>query len=492
MDTAPPEIDFNRLTTPILVIDQKGVIKRVNLNPKNPFGIDPADLVDHPAAEILNKYVDRPDTRGFFREVFRAARSFENHAEIEEHPTVKITDGNGRIRWLELSPVFQFSNGEKKEKTGFNIEVRDITETVRAKALNEASLLLNQNLSLDEFIPKIQQILGAIIPYDRANVILMHDETWFLESAWMTNKDGGISDESIPSVEINVKGKPLLVDMMESKTPLFVNDTFIEERYVSGSESKRGSWIGAPIIINGEVIGFLNLNSDKTKVYLDEDAKLLAAFSSHLALALKNSREHQKMTALARHDELTGLRNRRFFNRAGEAEFERKKLTGSELSALMIDVDLFKRINDTFGHPVGNTVLQAVAGRCFNSLRSIDILARWGGDEFAALITDSDIFNAFQAASRILHQVGDDPIDIKKSRKIQHTLSIGLADTSNQGNDDSFEKLMDRADIAVYAVKATGQNGIGIYFSNSENPENEQIAVYRPKGKDWHVEIRSE
>jgi len=64
MDTAPPEIDFNRLTTPILVIDQKGVIKRVNLNPKNPFGIDPADLVDHPAAEILNKYVDSGKSSG--------------------------------------------------------------------------------------------------------------------------------------------------------------------------------------------------------------------------------------------------------------------------------------------------------------------------------------------------------------------------------------------------------------------------------------------
>ncbi len=157
-------------------------------------------------------------------------------------------------------------------------------------------------------------------------------------------------------------------------------------------------------------------------------------------------------------DVLTNLNNRRHFFELAEHELSRARRHELPLSALMLDIDHFKRCNDTWGHAVGDRVLQKLAEVCIHTLREIDIPGRIGGEEFAVLLVETDACQAMEAAERLRQALADAELVLEDGQTIRFTVSIGVAYLA--AGDHEIADLLRRADMALYAAKHGGRNRV--------------------------------
>ncbi|WP_420405417.1 sensor domain-containing diguanylate cyclase [Nisaea sp.] len=166
----------------------------------------------------------------------------------------------------------------------------------------------------------------------------------------------------------------------------------------------------------------------------------------------------EKLSEMARIDPLTGLLNRRSFLDVAADESARSERYGTGLACLFFDLDHFKALNDDFGHDAGDDVLRAFAGLGRNGLRTIDSLCRWGGEEFVALLPNTDVEGAIAAAERIRKTVEEQEFVLPGDRSTRITVSIGVAHGTGSGID--FSELIRLADAALYAAKKEGRNRV--------------------------------
>lgn len=167
--------------------------------------------------------------------------------------------------------------------------------------------------------------------------------------------------------------------------------------------------------------------------------------------ALRKLREH------AVTDELTGVANRRELQTIGEKEFKRARRFSRSLCVMMLDLDHFKRINDNFGHAVGDQVLKQIAGICQGHIRGQDLLTRYGGEEFVILLPETDSEGARQLAERICYDVSIQPFEAAPGT-IKMTVSIGLSEMA--ASDADYTDIIQRADAAMYTAKKLGRNQV--------------------------------
>lgn len=213
-----------------------------------------------------------------------------------------------------------------------------------------------------------------------------------------------------------------------------------------------------PLLLGGEAIGTLGVSRDEPgNPYVEEDKDFLQAIADRCALAIANARLHQQVEAQARTDEVTGLFNRRHFLELGERELSRAQRYELPLSAIMIDIDYFKKINDAHGHSVGDEVLREVAQRLASNIRTTDILSRYGGEEFAVILPDTGIEGAGIAADRLHGCIRDEQMKTS-SGELPVTISLGIAEFSKQVA--SIASLLDHADSALYDAKEAGRDRI--------------------------------
>ncbi len=163
---------------------------------------------------------------------------------------------------------------------------------------------------------------------------------------------------------------------------------------------------------------------------------------------------------LAVTDHLTGLYNRRHMNKILSLEFQRVKRYNEALSCLMVDVDHFKRINDNFGHAIGDMVLSGIAAKLTECFRAVDIIARWGGEEFVVLMPQTTLDEATDAAQRLLKSISKTKFEPIGDESI--TISIGLCNTPDT-EIDGAESIVDYADEALLAAKRNGRDRLETY-----------------------------
>lgn len=175
-----------------------------------------------------------------------------------------------------------------------------------------------------------------------------------------------------------------------------------------------------------------------------------------LRYALKLGETLEALRRMATRDQLTGLFNRREFERILTEEEERSRRFGHPLSLLMIDIDRFKWINDTHGHPVGDAVLREVARRLADEVRSVDRVARFGGEEFAVVLMEADRGAAFEMARRVCAAIEREPVLVNETLPLNVTVSAGAASLPDDAR--TGEALVVAADKALYAAKGAGRN----------------------------------
>ncbi|PJA32361.1 MAG: hypothetical protein CO187_04385 [Zetaproteobacteria bacterium CG_4_9_14_3_um_filter_53_7] len=178
----------------------------------------------------------------------------------------------------------------------------------------------------------------------------------------------------------------------------------------------------------------------------------------------QNSELFKEVELLAATDSLTGLMNRRSFIERAEKEYSRAIRYERSFAILMIDIDKFKNINDQHGHDIGDTVLKAVSKQLSSSLRQVDIVSRWGGEEFIALLPETWSEQAATVADKIRTSVGSLMIEGNDGKLVSVSLSAGVAASSDK---ISLEEVIRRADNALYSAKNAGRNTVRVYEGES-------------------------
>jgi len=218
-----------------------------------------------------------------------------------------------------------------------------------------------------------------------------------------------------------------------------------------------------PMRLHGRVVGTFNQASTASRHFTPESStELVEHLAAVAALCIENSANRARLQRDSLTDALTGAPNRRFFERRLREEISIWQRHGTGVCCLLVDLDHFKQINDRYGHSAGDEVLQQVTARLGAGLRTSDVLARFGGEEFVLLLPAADQFRAREIAERLRDAIGRESICLSTGERLQVTVSIGLSclDTARRRlpPDEPAQWLIQTADEALYRAKACGRN----------------------------------
>lgn len=251
--------------------------------------------------------------------------------------------------------------------------------------------------------------------------------------------------------------------ILKQRQPLVIPDLKRSDFGLRGDPTIR-SWMGAPIVIYDEAVGVLSVQSRERGAFGPHEQRVLEAIGAQAAVAIQNARLYELATV----DGLTGLYVRRYFDSRLREELERSRRFGAPFSLVLLDVDNFKQLNDTYGHQLGDRVLKEIASVMRRNMRGVDIPARYGGEEFAFILPRTAMVDAHAVAERIRQDVADTPIT-HDDKVVRVTASLGVACYPDSGEGDAAA-LVQRADTALYRAKQTGKNRVELYWRADEEP----------------------
>ncbi len=242
----------------------------------------------------------------------------------------------------------------------------------------------------------------------------------------------------------------------------------VHGRLFPGVQAGLGSVALVPLLRNKRLIGSLNLASaDPARFTPQLGTDFIEHMASIIAICLENVISNEMLKYIGLTDSLTGVYNRRYLDRRLPEEIARARRQQYAISFMYIDIDHFKRVNDSVGHQGGDEVLREVAARIKNELRRSDALARFGGEEFVVLLIDADLDSAAAVAERIRASIAEAPFKLPAGAEVGVSVSIGVASLADDDGARTIEavaqQLVAHADGALYQAKALGRNQVVSY-----------------------------
>lgn len=314
---------------------------------------------------------------------------------------------------------------------------------------------------LQEMLRQVIDTIKKALPLERISVYLFDENRKKLDLVFHSGF------EAPPKVSLRTgEGTPGRI--AENGEHVHIHDlsvfyeTFNDFVHVPGEEKRNGSYIGIALKAHNTTIGIIGMDNSATYGLTVDDMDFMAILSHQLAAGIEKSRLFDKIQQLSQHDGLTGLFNHRMFLVKLEQEINRLSRTLKPLSLMMLDIDHFKQFNDNFGHQGGDSVLKELSAIIMAQSRShsIDICCRYGGEEFAIIMPELELRNAVKVAERLRKAVEDNVFTLESgNREGKVTISIGVAAIMN-GEDLSPEKLVKKADDALYLSKRNGRNQV--------------------------------
>ena len=369
--------------------------------------------------------------------------------------------------------------GEPDEVSELGEELRALAWALKAQSeqsamLSEITERVNEGLLIDEVLDHVYDNFFSLIPYDRIGLALLEDGDTVVRAHWARSE---ASEIKLPLGYAAGMAGSSLESIIRTGQPRILNDlgAYLERHPDSDStrrivdEGMRSS-LTCPLIVKGQPVGFLFFSSMKTDTYLDTHQELFQKIAGQLSMTLEKGRIYQELLATteelrsardalhteATRDSLTGLWNRRSILELLKRDMARAQRDNKALSAVMIDIDHFKQINDRVGHLAGDDVLAEVTQRISGSLRTADILGRIGGEEFLMILYPADASVVHDVMERARQAVEARPV-MSDAGEISVTISLGAAVIAAV-DDVDLAVVLKAADRALYRAKEGGRN----------------------------------
>ena len=310
---------------------------------------------------------------------------------------------------------------------------------------------------LDTLADQVVEIIRARLGANRVSLFLKTKEAGRMRVAESTGLDPSIRDAAVLEMGRGVAG-----ELAERREVVHVREAG-SDGPASGHEYEDTSYLIVPLLHGHEVVGVICV-TDRYEggPFPDEDVDYVQALAESAALVVHNALQFRAAEELTLVDELTGLYNRRFFERNLQMEVQRAKRYGHDITVAMIDIDHFKQFNDCEGHQAGDVALQRVAAVLQDAFRRTDSVCRWGGEEFAVIMPETARAqgNGVTFVDRARKSVEDAGLQFRdaQGRKRRLTVSGGVATLPLQAS--TWEELVKKADVALYQAKEAGRNRI--------------------------------
>ncbi|NPV87343.1 MAG: diguanylate cyclase [Anaerolineae bacterium] len=316
---------------------------------------------------------------------------------------------------------------------------------------------ITAQLNLDELLTTADQQLRRLIDLPMLLIVLYHPEKAEWERIYLRGAD---ESRVVPTASIR---QGITGYIIQHNQPLLLAnpeeiDVFLRHHRRQNLGLMPTSFMGAPLHSGGRLLGAVaSEHYQPGRSFSQTEFALFCQAAEQISIALHNALLYRQLEQLATHDALTQLYNRRHFLQQAQREFLRARRYKKPLAAVMIDLDHFKQINDTYGHSSGDQVLIQFAEVCRQSLRGSDLLARYGGEEFVLLLPETPLAEAREAAER-LHRTIEARLFRIEQGSARITASFGVS--VMQPEDASIEALINRADRALYTAKQNGRNRV--------------------------------
>ena len=322
--------------------------------------------------------------------------------------------------------------------------------------LLEVAKAVSSSLDLPEQLETLGRQICARMATDEFSVLLIDEATHQLVIEAVAGK--------APAGKRGMRfhlGEGITGEVAARGATIYVPDVEKDARFLHYKSQHRtkGSFVAVPLRAKGRMLGVMNLSRVRVDAFTPQEIRLTEAVAAQAALSIANARLYHQTLELSYTDALTGVANRRQLFVRLEQELSRSLRFGDELSILLIDLDLFKTINDRHGHPVGDGVLRGVALALRRNVRQVDLVARYGGEEFCVVLPRITRAEAAEVAEKLRRAVASGPMaSTPAGEPLSCTISVGVAAFGVDATD--LPGLIEKADAALYEAKKDGRDRV--------------------------------
>ena len=319
---------------------------------------------------------------------------------------------------------------------------------------------LTSTLEVDKVLDIIMENVQKLVPSETWSLLLYDEERNDLYFALTKGKQ----PDGIQEMRLNL-GEGVAGWTAEKGKPIIIKNILSDRRFAGYFKDNSRGFIPrcvlcVPVINNKKTIGVLEIMNKKGggRYFTKREMELLLTLVDQAAIAIERSNLYQKMANLAITDDLTKLFNMRYLYRALDIEVKRCKRYSSTFSVIFLDLDSFKLVNDRHGHLIGSKTLVEVASILVTTLRDVDIIARYGGDEFVVILPYTPFDTAVKIAERLQSDVRNHLFLREDGLSLRITASFGVAGFPDHAKDEI--ELLRLSDQAMYMAKSLGKNRV--------------------------------
>ncbi|MBI4698200.1 MAG: diguanylate cyclase [Nitrospirae bacterium] len=377
---------------------------------------------------------------------------------------VPVFDGDIPLGVVEIVNSRAHAFGEREEDIAFTFtsQIVDILRKARIymevtrfakgfKSLHDAGRMFSTSLKLEDIAVRLVELIFGMVGSSAVGFFIPDK-----------GKLRIIAKKGFQPEEESFYPKGTFFDhILKSKQLLHISRMNKEQAINPFRMPDARTFYGIPIISSEQaMLGILAISSKEPDAISSFDSHFLSILADQASLAITNATLHKEVEKLAMTDGLTGLYNHKQFQQRLGEEFQRAERMPQPITLMLIDLDHFKKINDTHGHQAGDAVLVGVSAMLKKTLRGIDIIARYGGEEFAAVLLNAESGGAKKIAERLRTKVMNTPF-FEEEKKLHLTLSVGISTYPHDAS--TKEELINRADQSLYYAKNHGRNQVCVW-----------------------------
>lgn len=381
---------------------------------------------------------------------------YEDSVESEQNNSKLYIELEEKFEQLSSAQEEIKQHNEKLKETNFKIE--DANKKLRESiaefyTVQQITQAISSIFDVKELLRHVNDIMIGVMGVNYSTIILYDEKKDRLKvnTTNVSNKTelialfDNINSDTLKDVLIS--GEPLMENSADSKVY-----NFIQEREVC-------SFICVPLVTKSKRFGLVLVEHKYFDAFDDDNLRLLSIIGQQVSIALENAELYEKMHELATIDNLTGVYNRLYFQQRLQEEFETAETNKYDLSLAMFDIDHFKRFNDTFGHLFGDKVLKHICELLKGSLRSGDIIARFGGEEFILLFPRTGLKEAYDKVEMLREKIAKTTI---RDELVAASVTVSFGLSTYPYVSETQSDLLKMADDALYVAKNSGRNCVKV------------------------------